>query len=166
MSAGPDDSDYDEDAARIDGEYIPDDATTEEEIEDALDAAGFPAKSQSDISDWLVDEGDAWDLVGEVVDVDDPADGIEQALDRESRGTADSDRARQIAESVGDEIDAARREASQNLTVASDGTVRRPDGAPVGEFNNLEETVRDDGIYYRNVNSGQEFKAAGFRGGQ
>ena len=37
--APPDD--YEEDAARIDAEYVPDRATSADEIGDALDAAGF-----------------------------------------------------------------------------------------------------------------------------
>ena len=105
----------------------------------------------------------SWDVVDS--ETQDGA-SVERALDRESRGTVDADRAQSIAEEVAGEITSARSRAAENLTVASDGTVRRPDGAPVGEFSNLEETVQDDGIYYRNVNSGQEFKAAGFRGGQ
>jgi hypothetical protein len=159
--APPDD--YEEDAERIDEEYIPDDATTDREVQQALQDAGFPESAQSDISDWLVNEDDAWDLVGEggstkVVD----SGSVERAIQSESNGAVSDRRAQSIAEEVGETIDSARSEAASSVTVASDGTMRRDDGAPIGTFSNVEEQVRDDGIYFRNTNSGQEYKAAGF----
>lgn len=158
MSMAPP-SEYEADAARIDREYVPDSATTKAEVDRALQQAGFPNASQGHISDWLVGEEDVWPEVGGNVQ---DADSIRRVIDSESAGTVSSGRASQIADSINSEIQSARREASQNVTTGSDGTVRNSDGSTFGKFNNVEEEVRSDGIYYRNTNTGNELKAAGF----
>jgi hypothetical protein len=150
-------SEYEEDAARIDDEYVPDSATTEAEIQAALSAAGFPEASQSHIEDWLVSEEDAWDVVGP--DVQD-AGSVRREIDRESGGTVSESRAEAMAESIGSEIQSARAEAAQRVT--DDGQVRTEDGRFVGKLQNVEEQVREDGIYYRNRNTGTEGRAASF----
>jgi len=155
-------SDYEEDAARIDRDYIPDDATSEEEIEAALRDAGFPEQSQSAIGDWLVSEEDAWETVGPNTQ---DADSVRRAIDRASNGTVSDDRASSIADSIGSEITQARGEAAKR--VSSDGLARTEDGRVIGKIQNVEESVKSDGIYYRNTETGTEGRAASFdRGGR
>lgn len=156
-----DPGDYEEDAARIDREYIPADATSEAEVAQALEDAGFPDAAQGKIQDWLVSEDDAWQAVGEggetrVVD----SGSVRRALDAESNGTVSDARADQIASDVGQQIDSARAEAAQR--VGSDGLIRGEDGRVLGKPSNVEETVRRDGIYFRNTETGTTGRAAGF----
>lgn len=150
-------SDYEDDAARIDREYIPDDATTEQEIADALDAAGFPDASQSAISDWLVSEEEAWETVGPSTQ---DAGSVEREIRRQSGGTVSETRARSMADNIADEINSARGEAAQRVT--DDGQVRTEDGRFIGKLQNVSEEVRDDGIYYVNENTGTSGRAARF----
>jgi hypothetical protein len=156
-------SDYEDDAERIDREYIPDDATTEAEVEAALRDAGFPdaaietGDAQTGIGDWMVDEGDAWESVGPQTQ---DAGSVRRELDAASNGTVSDSRADAIADSVGSEIQSARAEAAQRVT--DDGQVRTEDGRFVGSLQNVSEEVRDDGIYYVNQNTGTEGRAARF----
>ena len=155
-------AEYEDDVERIDRDYIPDDATSEDEIEAALRDAGFPEQSQSSLGDWLVSEEDAWETVGPNTQ---DADSVRRAIDRESGGTIDSDRAGSIADSIGSQIQSARGEAAGR--VSSDGLARTEDGRVIGKIQNVEESVRSDGIYYRNTETGTEGRAASFdRGGR
>jgi len=160
VTAPPDD--YDDDAERIDEEYIPDNATTDAEISQALDDAGFPQAAQSDIQDWLTSESEAWDVVDENTF---ESDQIEREIQRQSNGTVSDSRAQSMADNISSEINDAREKAISQI--ASDGTVRREDGAQIGEINNLSEEIRDDGVYFRNENTGTETRVAEFdRGGR
>lgn len=152
--------DYEEDAERIDREYIPDGATTRAEVAAALEDEGFPDAAQSDIQQWLTTEEDVWDMVGEggstkVVD----EGSIRSALDADS-GVASGGRADSIAEDVGGAIQDARKDALDNL--ASDGTVRDNGQFFANSINDIEEETRSDGIYYTNKNTGKTMKAAGY----
>lgn len=147
---------YEEDAQRIDREYIPDDAVTQQEISQALDDAGFPQASQTHIEGWMTTEEDAWDAVGPRVQ---DADSVRRAVDRDD-GVADAGRAQSIADSVAGEINAARAQAAQRVT--DDGQVRTEDGRFIGKLQNVSEQVRSDGIYYVNENTGTEGRAARF----
>jgi len=155
MGAVP--SEYEDDAERIDREYIPDDATTQQEIDDALDAAGFPGGAQSDISDWMVSESDGWEAVGPQTQ---DAGSVRRELDAVSGGTVDDSRADAIADSIGSEIQSARAEAAGRVT--DNGQVRDESGRFVGSLQNVEEQVRDDGIYFVNEDTGTEGRAARF----
>lgn len=158
-SMGPP-SEYSSDAARIDREYVPDRATTQAEVEAALDAAGFPEASQSHISDWIVSEEEAWDVVDASAK---DAGTIETAIERESDGTVSSGRASSMGESIASDINSARTEAAQRI--GDDGMVRTEDGRVIGKPSTVEEEVRSDGIYYRNTNTGTEGRAASFPNG-
>ena len=154
-------SDYEEDAARIDREYVPVDATTQEEVDAALDAAGFPDASQKHISDWLVSEADAWEAVGPQTQ---DARSVQVSLDADSGGTVSPGRSEEIAQSVADEITSARGEAAQRVTDNGQTMTESGDFGP--SIQNAEEVVRDDGIYYRATegasNPGKLYKAASF----
>ena len=154
--AGPP-SDYEDDAARINREYIPDDATTQAEIDAALDDAGFPDASQQHISDWMVSEADAWDSVGPNVQ---DAGSVRRELDAASNGTVSDGRAQQIADDVAGEINSARAQAAQRVT--DNGQVRDESGRFVGSLQNVTEEVRSDGIYFVNQDTGTAARAAGF----
>lgn len=133
-SAGPSNEAYDDDAARIDREYIPDDATTQAEINRALEDAGFPKASQSHISSWLVDEADAWEQVGDGVQ---DADSVQRELDRASRGTVSDRRAEQIADNVESEI---RGSKAQTLAQSDQVT---PSEAGVSDRSTPVSVIRD-----------------------
>lgn len=150
-------SDYEDDVERIDRDYIDSGSTTQSEIEADLEAADFADSAQSDIADWLVSEEDVWPEVGP--DVQD-AGSVSRIVDRESGGSVSSSRADAIGESIGSEITRARSEAAQRVT--DDGQVRGETGQFVGKLQNVEETVRNDGIYYRNTDTGTERRAARF----
>jgi len=154
-------SDYEDDAGRIDAEYIPDSATTEAEVQQALEDAGFPEDAQSHIEDWLVTEEDAWDVVGpEVQD----ADSVRRAIDRESGGTVSETRARSMADDIGDTIREARGEAASRVT--DSGQIITESGGFGPSLQNAEEVIREDGVYYRGTegssNPGKEYKGASF----
>lgn len=149
---------YKEDAERIDEEYIPADATTEQDVEDALREAGFPQAAQSDIQSWLVDESDAWDTVGPQTE---RARDVAAELERASDGTVNDARADQIAEQVAGEINRARSQVAQNVDPET-GQIRAQNGGFGPKLSNAEEIVRNDGIYYRAQDSGKEFKGASF----
>lgn len=161
MSAVP--SGYQDDAERIDREYIPDDATTEEEVEAALRDAGFPDASiesgdaQTGIGDWIATESDAWETVGPQVQ---DSGSVRRALDQQTGGVVSDDRAERIAGEVAGEIQSARAEAAQRI--GDDGNIRTEDGQIIGTPSSVEEEVRDDGIYYRNSNTGTTGRAARF----
>lgn len=148
---------YEDDAARIDREYIPDTATTERDVQRALKDAGFPEKAQSAIQSWLVDESDAWDVVGPQTQ---DADSVQRELDRATNGTVDPGRAANISEDVGSTINQARAQAAQRVT--DNGMARGENGTFVGKLQNVEEEVRSDGIYFRNTDSGKTVRAARF----
>ena len=151
-------SGYEDDAPRIDREYIPDSAQTDAEIEQALRDEGFPDDAIDDIKGWLITEDDAWDAVGgEVQD----ANSVERALRRDN-GAISETRARSIADDVAGEIQSARRDALDR--VGSDGAIYRSDGAKLGNRENVEEQVRDDGFYYQNTRTGSEIKVRGWDG--
>lgn len=154
-------TEYDEDAARIESEYIPDDATTESEVDAALDDAGFPEAAQSPISDWIVSEGEAWDVVDAGTQ---DAESVERAIQSESGGTVSDGRAANMADDIAGEIQSARAEAAQRI--GDDGLVRAENGRVVGKPSTVEETVEQDGIYYTNTETGTTERAASFdRGG-
>jgi hypothetical protein len=149
-------SGYEQDAPRIDREYIPDNAKTDADIRQALENEGFPDDAIDDISGWLMTEDDAWNAVGgEVQD----AGSVERALRRDD-GAISETRARSIANDVADEIQSARRDALDR--VGSDGAIYRSDGAKLGNRENVEEQVRDDGFYYENTRTGSEIKVRGW----
>jgi len=153
---------YEDDAARIDREYIPDSATSEREIAQALEDAGFPQKAQSSIEDWLVSTSDVWDSVGS--DVQD-ANSVERVANQESGGTVSDQRAQQIGDEIASEINSARAQAAQR--VDANGQARGENGQFVGSIQNVEESVESDGIYYENTNTGTKVRAASFdRGGR
>jgi len=156
VSAAPP-GEYAEDAARIDDEYVPSGATSDREIQQALSAAGFPEKSQEHIQDWLVSEEDAWETVGPNVQ---DAGSVSRELDRQSDGTIADGRREQIAESVGQSINQARAEAAQR--VDDNGVIRSENGQFIGSFDSVSEEIREDGIYYRNENTGTTARAARF----
>lgn len=157
MSMAPPEE-YEDDAARIDREYIPDRATTEAEIEAALKAAGFPSASQSAIQDWMVSQEDAWDTVGPKVK---DADSVRREIESQSSGTVSDGRAQQMAEEIASEITSARGRAARRAA-NDDGQVRTENGQFLGKLQNVEEVVREDGIYFRNENTGTEGRAARF----
>lgn len=149
-------SGYEEDAPRIDREYIPDSAQSDAEVRQALRDEGFPENAIDDIAGWLITEEDAWDAVGgEVQD----ANSVENALRRDD-GAISETRARSIADDVASEITSARRDALDR--VGSDGAVYRETGGKFGNRENVEEDVRDDGFYYRNTRTGNEMKIRGW----
>lgn len=158
-------AEYEDDVERIDRDYIPDDATSEKEIEAALRDAGFPEQSQSSLGDWLVSEEDAWSVVdGKTQD----ADSVRRALDRESGGTVSDGRAETMAENVASEIKSARAKAAQSVN--ANGQVQTESSGFGPKLQNAEEVVREDGLYYRATEGasspGKEYKVASFdRGG-
>jgi len=155
-------SGYEDDAPRIDREYVSPDSTTQAEIRQDLDDAGFPDKAIDAIAGepgeegWLVTEQDAWDAVGGSVQ---DAGSVETELRRDD-GVVSEGRARGIAEDVANEINSARGEAAQR--VGSDGLARDESGRIIGKPGEIEEQVRGDGIYFRNPETGTEGRAAGF----
>jgi hypothetical protein len=151
---------YSDDAGRIDEDYIPDRATTEDEIDAALDAAEFPEDAQSHIKDWLVTESEAWDVVDAQTQ---DAGSVETAIRSESGGTVSDGRASSMADSIASDINAARAEAAQRI--GDDGMIRTEDGRVIGKPSTVEEEVREDGIYYRNTETGTEGRAARFPNG-
>ena len=162
MIVGKPPSEYEDDAERIDREYIPDSATTAAVVEPALRDAGFPAAasdrgSQTGIKDWMVNEQDAWDAVGPSTQ---DSGSVRRALDRESGGTVSDGRAQAIADDVAGEITSARGRAASRVT--DNGQVRDESGRFVGSLQNVEEQVRDDGIYFVNQDTGTEGRAARF----
>lgn len=150
-------SEYEEDAERIDEDYVPSDATSDDEIEQALSDAGFPQASQQHIQDWLVSSEDVWPEIDSSVQ---DAGSVRRVIDNESGGTVSSARADQIADEIGGEISQARGRAASRVT--SEGRVRTEDGRFIGSIGTVSEEVRNDGIYYVNQNTGTEGRAAQF----
>ena len=148
---------YEEDAARIDREYIPDGATTADEVSSALDEAGFPDSSQKHIEDWLVSEEDVWPEVGSNVQ---DAQSIERVIESEGQGTVSGRRASEIADSINSEITDARSRAAGR--VDDNGVARSENGQFIGKLQNIEESVQDDGIYFTNTDTGTTARAARF----
>lgn len=156
MSMAPP-SDYSDDAARIDREYVPDSATTEAEVRRALQEAGFPNAAQSHIEGWLVSEGDVWSEVGADTQ---SADQIQRTIEQQSNGTVSDARARSMADSINSEITSARARAAAR--VDDNGQTRGENGAFGPKIQNAEEVVKEDGIYFRSSDSGSEVRAARF----
>lgn len=152
---------YEEDAARIERDYVSSSSTTRAEIEADLKSAGFPAKAQSHIEGWLVTSDDVMDDAGQWGGAEDPRAAAERHVRSETGGAVDEARARSIADEAGGEVAAARKRATQN--VDKNGVLRAEDGfEPIGKPRNLEEEVRGDGIYYRHKDSGKTKRAARF----
>jgi hypothetical protein len=154
-------AEYEDDAGRIERDYISSGSTTEADVKADLRAKGFPASSVDEIASWLVSEDDAWDMVGEggstkVVD----SGSVSRAVDRASQGTVSEQRARSIGDEVASTIDQARAEAARRVT--DSGQVKSVNGQFGPSIQNAEEVVREDGIYFRSQDSGREFLAARF----
>lgn len=156
MSGPP--SEYEEDAARIERDYVSDGSIRSAEVREDLSDAGFPPSAIPEIDEWIADESDAWETVGPRTQ---DADSVARSLDRETGGAISEGRAQNIGEEVASEINAARARAAQR--VSSEGKVRGENGQFIGSINNVEEQVRSDGIYYVNENTGTEGRGAAFR---
>lgn len=159
-----DDSGYEEDAARIEREYVDPMSLSYQEVVADLEREGFPdasiehiAGSSSSDDGWITTVEDAVPLVSPR---NQSAEAFARSIDRQTGGSVSETRARVMGERFEEEVTQARAEAAQTFTIASDGSLRRPDGAPIGDAENVSEEIRDDGIYFRNDRTGREYKAA------
>lgn len=160
MSLAPP-SEYAEDAARIEEDYLGD-ATSEAEIKSTLDDLGFPDESQSAIQEWVTSTEEAWSVVDSSTQ---DAGSVERALQSETGGAIGSERAEAMSEEIASEINSARAEAAQR--VDDNGVARSENGQFIGSLQNVEESVESDGIYFENTNTGTKARAASFdRGGR
>jgi hypothetical protein len=171
-------ADYEDDAARIEREYVDPDSATEQDIRDDLDEAGFDESAIDSFVDDVVDQ------MGTVEDVgldrgNAHADGIttaqdvERAVEEMSSDKISSDRNGAIADEVSSEIAAPSESELQNdevqtltqETVTPEGgstpvsVVRNQSGdavATIGGGSNQREQVADQVGAERSYSSPQE----------
>jgi hypothetical protein len=152
---------YDEDAARIERDYVSASSTTQAEVRADLSAVGFPESSIDAIAGsegtdgWITTTEDAVDLVSPT---EQSASSFARSIDRNTDGAVSETRARSMGETFEEQINAARSEAAQRI--GSDGNIRDESGRILGSPSSVSEEIREDGIYFVNDNTGTEGRAA------